>query len=42
MQTPKGRARIEAATERLDRTVEELGQQFREDVPQGEKRGDVM
>ena len=42
MQTAKGRARIEAATQRLDRTVEELGQQFRDDVPKGEKRDVVV
>ena len=32
-----GKARIAAAVERLDRTVAEMGQQFRSDVPQGEK-----
>ena len=28
---------IAAASERLDKTVEELGRRFRTDVPQGEK-----
>jgi hypothetical protein len=32
-----GRIRISAASERLHKTVEELGQRFRTDVPQGEK-----
>ena len=32
-----GRTRISAASERLDKTVEELGHRFRTDVPQGEK-----
>ena len=31
-----GRTRLGAAVERLDRTVGDLGQQFRSDVPQGE------
>ena len=35
--TARGQARIAAAAERLDRTAAELGQQFRADVPQGEK-----
>ena len=35
--TPAGQARIAAASERLDRTVRELGEQHRTDVPQGEK-----
>ena len=39
--TQAGRIRISAASERLDKTVEELGQRFRTDVPQGEKP-DVM
>ena len=34
--TVAGRARLGAAAERLDKTVEELGQRFRTDVPQGE------
>ena len=33
--TTAGRLRISAATDRMDRTVGELGQQFRHDVPQG-------
>ena len=33
--TAAGRTRIGAAAERLDRTVEELGSKFREDLPQG-------
>ena len=37
METEAGRIRIGAAVERLDKTVEHLGQQFREDQPQGEK-----
>ena len=40
--TAAGRTRIGAAAERLDKTVEELGQQFRTDVPQGEKAEDVV
>ena len=40
--TAAGRIRIGAAAERLDKTVEELGQQFRTDVPQGEKAEDVV
>ena len=40
--TAAGRTRIGAAAERLDRTVEELGQQFRDDVPQGEKEAMVQ
>ena len=36
VKTATGRARIEAATERLDRTVAEMGEQHRTDVPQGE------
>ncbi len=39
--TQAGRIRISAASDRLDKTVEELGQRFRTDVPQGEK-SDVM
>ena len=35
--TVTGKARIAAAAERLDRTVAEMGQQFRADAPQGEK-----
>ena len=35
--TLAGRARIEAATERLDRTVAEMEATHRTDVPQGEK-----
>ena len=35
--TTEGRARIAAAEERLDRTVAEMGQQHRADMPQGEK-----
>ena len=38
--TEAGRTRIGAAAERLDKTVEHLGQQFREDQPQGEKSAD--
>ena len=34
--TPEGRIRIVAAAERLDFTVNELGQQHRAGVPQGE------
>ena len=40
--TSTGRLRINAAAERLDKTVEELGQQFRADVPQGEKVEEVV
>ena len=35
--TSAGRVRIAAATQRLDRTIQELGEQYRSDVPQGEK-----
>ena len=35
--TAAGRMRLGAATERIDRTVEELGMPFREDLLQGEK-----
>ena len=35
--TQAGRTRISAASERLVKCVEELGQRFRTDVPQGEK-----
>ena len=35
--TVRGQARIAAAAERLHRTATGLGQQFRADVPQGEK-----
>ena len=35
--TPDGRVRIAAAAERLDRTVVELGNQYRGDIPKGEK-----
>ena len=35
--TPMGLARLMAASTRLDMSVEELGQQFRSDMPQGEK-----
>ena len=34
--TETGQRRIAAASERLDRTVAELGQQHRVDLPQGE------
>ena len=37
--TTAGRLRISAATDRMDRTVGELGQQFRHDVPQGDNCG---
>ena len=37
--TTAGRQRISAATDRMDRTVGKLGQQFRHDVPQGENGG---
>ena len=37
MKTSDGRIRLGAAAERLDRTVQELGQQFRTDAPHGEK-----
>ena len=40
--TAAGRIRIGAAAERLDKTVEALGQQFRTDVPQGEQAEDVV
>ena len=40
--TEAGRIRIGAATDRLDKTVEALGQQFRSDVPQGENVADVV
>ena len=33
--TPEGRTRIAAAAERLDRTVAELGNQYRGDIPKG-------
>ena len=36
-ETQTGRPRIAAVSERLDKTVEELGQRFRTDVHQGEK-----
>ena len=36
VKTEGGRIRIGMAAERLDKTVEHLGQQFREDLPQGE------
>ena len=36
-QNPKGQARIAAAAGRLDRTAAARGEQFRRDVPQGEK-----
>ena len=39
--TEAGRARISAATERLDRTVGELGERFRQDIPQGESSASV-
>ena len=35
--TPLGRARIANASERLDRTVAEMAEKHRVDVPQGEK-----
>ena len=35
--TPEGRVRIAAAAERLDRTVAELGNQYRGDIPKGKK-----
>ena len=38
--TPLGRVRIANASERLDRTVAEIGEQHRIDVPQGEKLED--
>ena len=38
--TPLGRARIANASERLDRTVAEMGEKHRVDVPQGEKLED--
>ena len=34
--TEEGRSRLGIAAERLDKTVEHLGMQFREDLPQGE------
>ena len=34
--TETGRRRIAGASERLDRTVAEMGQQHRADLPQGE------
>ena len=34
---PEGRTRIAAAAERLDRTVAELGNQYRGDIPKWEK-----
>ena len=34
--TPEGQARIEAAVSRLDKTVADLGQPHRTDLPQGE------
>ena len=37
--TAAGRLRIGAAAERLDRTVEELGQPNRDDLPQGKNVG---
>ena len=37
--TTAGRLRISAATDSMERTVGELGQQFRHDVPQGENGG---
>ena len=40
--TPEGRTRIAAAAERLDRTVAELGNQYRGDIPQGEKSASVQ
>ena len=40
--TEAGRIRIGMAAARLDATVEHLGQQFREDQPQGEKNEDVV
>ena len=36
MQTAAGRSRAKAASDRLDKTVEELGQRIMDDVPQGE------
>ena len=40
--TAAGKRRIAAATSRLDSTIADLGQQYREDVPQGELNGDVV
>ena len=40
--TPAGRIRLSAAASRLDRTVEELGQEHRDDLPQGELRERVV
>ena len=42
MKTAVGRARVGAASNRLDKTVEQLGQQFRTDVPMGENVPNVM
>ena len=42
MNIESGRARINAGTERLDRTVEEMRKQHRSDVPQGELDGVVQ
>ena len=36
IKTEAGKRRIAAASERLDRTVAEMGQQHRADLPQGE------
>ena len=42
MKTAVGRARVGAAASRLDKTVEQLGQQFRTDVPKGENVPGMM
>ena len=40
--TDAGKRRIALASARLDATVRDLGQQHREDLPQGENTGDVV
>ena len=40
--TTEGRARIEAAVSRLDKTVADLGQPHRTDLPQGEIASEVV
>ena len=40
--TPEGQARIAQASERLDRTVADMGEMHRTDQPQGEKEEMVL